>query len=127
MKRKNWKAFKGGYLPQAALDLVNSVDTCDWGWQYYSAWYKNDGSKPEDWIVSTDNGSYYKVGAISMTWWIDGVYEMNEEDVKIHDFSNPELAKRVRAKANWTISSMKKTIAAIKRGENPPFDPKYTT
>lgn len=122
----DWKRFDGDELPDAAHKLA----TASWYtyenpfWEWYDAYYRNDGSKPEDWIVVT-TGDYWKRGAISMTWWYTD--EPMSKDGLEHKRIDPKLSRHVRAKANWSSKHLKKTIDAIKKGKNPPRDPNYQT
>lgn len=126
--RKNWKKCKEDNLTEPALKLLTASwykNMNYWGVEIYEAWYKNNGENPEDWIVVT-SGDYFKVEAYTMIWWYkkdDNPFDDGLNEKRKH----PELAPHVRAKANWNERWFKKSLAAIKRGENPPSDPNYQT
>ena len=71
------------------------------GW--CKAFYKGDVNTTDQWIVVTNDGGFYKVGAIYMVW---------SNDI---------------AMACWSAKHMKKTVAACMKGEKPERDPYYQT
>ena len=101
------EAAAGGWVEQTPGDFPDSAWNFmqDWGWEpgesygnVYEAWRRG-----EDWIVVTDDGGYYKVGAKYMVW------------------------SRGWVKASWSYDHMEKQVEAAKAGQDPPRDPGYQT
>jgi hypothetical protein len=106
-----WKNFKGETLPQNCLDYFKDSDI--WrsghaGW--IIAFYYGD--KPETatkWAIVLDDGGYFKVGAIYSFW-------------------HPSLnSGNVVLKCQWSLAALHRSITALKKGIELPFDPGYQT
>jgi|ETNvirenome_6_85_1030632.scaffolds.fasta_scaffold71293_1 hypothetical protein len=111
LKRIIREAIEEGW--NEALKLTSSAVEFLQGWDWepgmsgggwVEAWYK--GPDPEaatEWIVVTNDGGYYKVGAQYMVW-------------------TPGWNQ-----AAWSDSHMEKQVQAAKAGQDPPRDPGYRT
>jgi len=79
-----WQVFKGQELPQSALDWIERYQNdsnakhghnCQIfsnfnSWVLKYVYFK--GPNPEtatEWIITTNDGGYYKVGAMAMVWY----------------------------------------------------------
>jgi len=109
---KKWKKFTGDKLPQNALDWAK--DSNIWAsrygrWVIGFVWYQ--GETPEtatDWIITMDDGSYFKVRAQYMLW---------------HSYGSGKIG----AQAIWSTSHLKKTTRNLRlKGDTLP-DPGYQT
>jgi hypothetical protein len=100
MEETGWKEFKGeDELPEAALPLIEKTNMFQYPGGWHKAFYKGD-----QWIIVTNNGGFYKVGAEFMVWLPDG-----------------------RAFARWSTKTMKEAVMSIMREIDMPFDPNYQT
>ena len=101
-----WKRFKGESLPGAALEFMRKKllphNNQRWGW-VDAHFLGDDPETAEHWIIVTDDGGYYKCGAQFSVW-------------------NPRGMMCV-----WSKRHLGKVVAAIRRGQDPPFDPGYRT
>lgn len=110
-------------LPQSALDWIemafgkSHAGPLSYGGSWLLAYYKGDDPETaKEWIIVTDNGGSFKVGAEYMVW-----YKRADADVKEdHEF-------KYVAQALWSDQSLNNTIASI-RNEGPRVDdPDYQT
>lgn len=103
-KGTNWKQFKGEELPESANKWAEENNI--WrsgraGW--IEAFYEgNDAKAATNWIIVTDDGSYYKVHAVFSVWGSG------------------------RMMCAWSVSSMGKMVRSFMTGVRF-FDPGYTT
>lgn len=106
-----WKKFKGENLPTNAEKLLEN-DNCPYSsWIYDSVFYKGDNPETAiDWIIVTNHGGYYKVGAEYMIWYT--------KKVSFDGFS---------AQAIWSYSHLKKSMRSLILTGETIFDPGYTT
>lgn len=108
-----WKKFDGEELPEQACWHKSKYDTDPKGhniFQYPGNWYSDytyyRGDNPEtatEWIVTTDNGGFYKVGAQVMLWHPNG------------------------SQALWSSAALKKSIKALLSQGVTVKDPDYQT
>jgi hypothetical protein len=104
-----WTVFRGDGIGDLSGSARNFMQ--DWGWDpgesygnVYEAWWRGeDPETAQDWIVVTDDGGYYKVGAKYMVW------------------------SRGWVKASWSYDHMEKQVEAAKADQDPPRDPGYQT
>ena len=111
-----WRKLKENTLPQSALNFLDSYERFDGiksKIEFHEPWFEAyyNGKTPDeakDWIIVVWDGWYYKVDAIFMTW-----------------FRNTQ--GNIAGKCNWSKNALFRTIQAIKKGEEPPWDPNYQT
>jgi hypothetical protein len=114
-----WKNFKGDTLPQNCLDYFSNQIDQSYGknlniWQYGAGWIIAFyfGETPETatkWAIVLDDGGFYKVGATFSFW-------------------HPSLSSgNVVLKCQWSLAALHRSITAMKKGLELPFDPGYQT
>lgn len=104
----NWQELlpvEGNYKTnQAFQDWAKKKDVFRSGYGYpYAVYYKGNPETTTEWIVVTDDGSYYKHGAQYMIW------------------------SNTRILAAWSGASLKKTVKAFLNEVAAPADPDYQT
>ena len=67
LKALLWKQFKIGVLPDYVQEYINEKSHDGMG-SIFRVYYKELPKSINDWIIVTDNGWYYKVGATYMVW-----------------------------------------------------------
>jgi hypothetical protein len=110
-----WKRFEGETLPPQACVHKSIYDTNPEGtniFTYPGTWYSDytyyRGDNPEtatEWIVVTDNGGFYKVGAHAMLWHIPSG----------------------TCQALWSSAALKKTMKSLLSQGVTVKDPDYQT
>jgi len=107
-EENGWKEFKGengAMLPDSTDTLTEKTEMFKYPGGWCKAFYKGDDPKTSDqWIIVTNNGGFYKIGASYMVWSPDG-----------------------RARACWSAKTMKIAVCAFLKGEDAPRDPDYQT
>lgn len=106
-----WKLWEEEELPEHIGKILDAKRAFagGGGWCTGAAFYKGDPKTSTDWIVVTDNGGYFKVGAEFMVWY------------------KPESKEEYGAQAVWSVSHLKKTLKSLfKTGKTIP-DPGYQT
>ena len=108
----DWTPFKGTEaLPEQLhrLMIKNDMFRGCGSWLIGTVFYKGDINTTQEWIVVTDDGSYYKHRAEYCFWRLSANYDT------------------VRMQCCWTGTHLKRTIKNfIKCGETLP-DPNYHT
>ena len=125
MASSGWKVFKGEELPQSAIDWISRYEKIsdadphmlmetdifahDACWVKDEVYFKGDSPETaEDWIITTDNGGYFKVGAHSMIWYFNSEGGANST-------------------CRWTRKAQKQAINAIISNGVHSIDPNYQT
>jgi len=108
-KNKDWKPFLENDMTEAGMKFLTEENALRGGGQWCHAYHK--GSDPKtatEWIIVTNNGWYFKVGACYMIW---------------HRSSSGAIV----AQAIWSTAHLKKSVRnLIEHGTTLP-DPGYTT
>jgi len=115
MAKRIWTRYKGETLNDEAmafLKLGKSEDYANWDFCWTDAYYKGkDPEKATEWFITCDDGGWYKVDALYMTW-----------------FRGPEReSDNVVAICNWKTSTLNATLKALRHDQEPPRDPWYQT
>lgn len=112
-------------LPQSALAWVTNhfykdgIDSGPWSYdgRWVGAYYKGDDAETaEDWIIVTDNGGAFKVGAEYMVWF-------KRSDAG--DETDPEFI--YVAQAIWSEQALNNTLLSLRTGGPRVDDPDYET
>ncbi len=111
-----WKLFTGEQLPpQACVQKSEHEPNGHNIFKYSGCWIEGytyyKGDNPEtavDWIVTVDNGGFYKVGAIFMTW-------------RIGPWSNDG------SQCTWSLAALKRSMKSLLTSGQTVRDPGYTT
>ena len=106
-----WKNFKGETLPENCLKFFEPADIWESGHAgWIIAFYF--GETPETatkWAIVLDDGGYYKVFATYSFW-------------------HPSLRTGEPVlKCQWSLAALHRSISAMKKGLELPFDPGYQT
>lgn len=120
----SWQKFKGQELPQSAIDWISRYEihakanghmdsfsifrnhNC---WCIGYVYFKGPNAETAtEWIITTDDGGYYKVGAEAMVWYTG-------------------LTGGSNSSACWSIKSLRDCIKKIIIQGVPTRDPNYTT
>jgi len=116
LKGTSWNLFTGETLPLKCQELCVRADVfrSKYGqWIEGATFYK--GTDPEtatDWILTMNDGGYYKVRAEYMVW-----FDLEKES---HGSFGSGLCR-------WSMPSLKILLRAMVKGEKLPHDPNYTT
>lgn len=111
INQSGWKRFEGETLPPQACVHKSVYEKEGHNiFTYPGTWYSDytyyRGDNPEtatEWIVTTDNGGFYKVGAHAMLWHPNG------------------------SQALWSSAALKKSIKALLTQGVTVKDPDYQT
>ncbi len=113
MSKRKWKRLKAEFLPQSAMDFLKigkHEDYANWDFGWTDAYFEGDNPETAtNWFITCDDGGWYKVDAIYMTW-----------------FRRPGRDDVV-ALCNWTTSALNRTLKALRHDLEPPRDPGYQT
>lgn len=115
ISQSGWKKFEGDQLPEQACWSKSVYSTDPKGqyiFKYGGSWWANftyyRGDNPEtatEWIIPTDNGGSYKVGAEYMLWQMPSG----------------------NAQACWSSASLKRSIKSLLTRGVTVADPDYQT
>jgi len=115
IKQSGWKKFEGEFLPEQARFSKSKYCLDPKGqniFEYHGSWiigwtyYKGDNPETAtEWIVTTDNGGSYKVGAQYMLWQFP----------------------TGGAQALWSNASLKKSLKSLLINGTTVSDPNYQT
>ncbi len=108
-KGTDWKPFEGTEMPEQVIPLIKGLNGLKYNcvWLIGCVFYKGDINTTKDWIVVTDDGAFYKVGASWMVWYIEG--------------------EKTRSQAIWSGAALKKTIKSLITEGEIVKDPDYQT
>jgi hypothetical protein len=115
ISQSGWKKFEGEFLPEQARFYKSKYSHTPEGqniFEYSGHWiigktfYKGDNPETAtEWIVTTDNGGFYKVGAEYMLWQFPSG----------------------GAQALWSNASLKKSLKSLLTNGTTVADPDYQT
>jgi hypothetical protein len=111
VKKTGWKLFTGEDLPKSALEFAKLGECFRsrmGAWLIGCVYYKGDVNTTTDWIIVTDDGGYYKVGAQYMIW---------------HKCSTGKIV----AQAIWSNAALKRSMRALINMGETVMDPGYQT
>lgn len=100
---KNGWQIMGEEIPDDLIkDAENKI------FEYPCTWFNNGSYKKDDkFIIVTDNGGMYKVGAEFMVWF--------------------NISGTVCAQAIWSVKALRKTLNSLMLEGKTTFDPDYQT
>lgn len=110
IQRNGWNNFTGTELPQRVFDMIkksNGFQCRGASWCMGAVYYKGDIETTNDWIVTTDDGGYYKVGAEFMIW---------HPGKKSGEFN---------AQAIWSTAALKRSLKSLVEKGSTVADPGY--
>lgn len=115
VSQSGWKKFEGDFLPEQARFSKSKYCTkpegqniFEYGGSWIIGWTYYKGDNPEtatEWIVVTDNGGFYKVGAQYMLWQFPSG----------------------GSQACWSNASLKKSLKSLLTSGTTVADPDYQT
>lgn len=101
-KGSGWNLFTGETLPERVFNMIsanNGFQSPSASWCIGAVFYKGDLETTNDWIVTTDDGWYYKVHAEYMIWHRPKGAQPGE--TKFH------------AQAIWSNAALKRSLKSL--------------
>lgn len=64
----SWSKLSGDQFPKSFYPFIREKEVFKYPGDWIDAYYKGNVNNPEDIIIITTNGGFYKVGATFMVW-----------------------------------------------------------